>query len=131
MVRTMAGEILSQILVLLAASVLVLSLVRRFALPPILGYLVVGMLLGPHALGLVANDEAVRLLAEIGVVFLVFTLGLEFSLARMIAMKAEVFGVGGLQMLLTTLAFGGAAWWYGVPPAVAVLIGGALSMAST
>ena len=84
----MAGEILSQILVLLAASVLVLSLFRRFALPPILGYLVVGMLLGPHALALVANDEAVRLLAEIGVVFLVFTLGLEFSLARMVAMKA-------------------------------------------
>ena len=54
----MAGEILSQILILLAGSVLVLSLVRRFALPPILGYLVVGMLLGPHALALVANDEA-------------------------------------------------------------------------
>src|SRR5688500_6627506 len=103
MVRSMAGEILSQILVLLAASVLVLSLVRRFALPPILGYLVVGMLLGPQVLGLVANDEAIRLLAEIGVVFLVFTLGLEFSLAHMVAMKAEVFGVGGLQMLATTL----------------------------
>jgi CPA2 family monovalent cation:H+ antiporter-2 len=94
----MAGEILSQILVLLAASVLVLSLVRRFSLPPILGYLVVGMLLGPHALALVANDEAIRQLAEIGVVFLVFTLGLEFSLARMIAMKSEVLGIGGLQM---------------------------------
>jgi CPA2 family monovalent cation:H+ antiporter-2 len=127
----MAGQILGQILVLLAASVLVLSVVRRFSLPPILGYLVVGMLLGPHALGFVADDEAIRLLAEIGVVFLVFTLGLEFSLARMIAMKAEVFGVGGLQMLLTTLTFGGAAWWYGVDAAVAVLIGGALSMAST
>src|SRR5688572_26024272 len=131
MVRTMAGEILSQILVLLAASLLVLGTVRRFDLPPILGYLVVGMLLGPHALGLVANDEAVRLLAEIGVVFLVFTLGLEFSFARMIAMKGEVFGVGGLQMLLTTAAFGGAAWSYGVEPAVAIVLGGALAMAST
>jgi CPA2 family monovalent cation:H+ antiporter-2 len=127
----MAGEILSQILVLLAASVLVLSLVRRFALPPIFGYLVVGMLLGPHALALVANDEAIRLLAEIGVVFLVFTLGLEFSLARMVAMKSEVFGIGGLQMLTTTLVFGGAAWWYGVEPAVAIVLGGALAMAST
>jgi CPA2 family monovalent cation:H+ antiporter-2 len=127
----MAGEILFQILVLLAAAVLVLSLVRRIQLPPILGYLVVGMLLGPHALALVANDEAIRLLAEIGVVFLVFTLGLEFSLARMVAMKAEVFGIGGLQVLLTTAVFGGAAWYLGVDPAVAIVLGGALAMAST
>jgi CPA2 family monovalent cation:H+ antiporter-2 len=127
----MAGQILTQILVLLAASVLVLSLVRRFALPPILGYLVVGMLLGPHALGLVANDETIRLLAEIGVVFLVFTLGLEFSLARMVAMKSEVLAIGGLQMVLTTAAFGGAAWALGVQPAVAIVLGGALAMSST
>jgi len=127
----MAGDILSQILILLAGSVAVLSLVRRFALPPILGYLVVGMILGPHALGLASDAEAVQLLAEIGVVFLVFTLGLEFSLARMVAMKAEVLGVGGLQMLLTTAAFGAAAWAFGVDPAVAVVIGGALAMSST
>jgi len=127
----MGSDILSQILILLAGSVAVLSLVRRFALPPILGYLVVGMVLGPNALGLASNAEAVLLLAEFGVVFLVFTLGLEFSLARMVAMKAEVLGVGGLQMLLTTLAFGGAAWAYGVEPAVAVVLGGALAMSST
>ena len=59
----MANDFLVQILVLLAGSLLVLSLVRRFDLPPILGYLVVGMLLGPHALGLVPNDATVRLLA--------------------------------------------------------------------
>jgi CPA2 family monovalent cation:H+ antiporter-2 len=127
----MAGDILSQILILLAGSLLVLSLVRRFALPPILGYLLVGMLLGPHALGLVADDASVRLLAEIGVVFLVFTLGLEFSLARMIAMKSEVLGVGGLQVLLSTAAFGGLAWGIGIEPAPAVVIGGALAMSST
>ena len=127
----MAGDILSQILILLAGSLLVLSLVRRFALPPILGYLLVGMLLGPNALGLVADAAYVRLLAEIGVVFLVFTLGLEFSLARMIAMKSEVLGVGGLQMLVTTAAFGGIAWAVGVEPAPAIIIGGALAMSST
>lgn len=127
----MAGDILFQILILLAGSVAVLTLVRRFALPPILGYLVVGMILGPHALGLASDAEAVQLLAEIGVVFLVFTLGLEFSLARMVAMKREVLGVGGLQMIVTTAAFGGAAWAFGVDPAVAVVLGGALAMSST
>ncbi|HEX7374873.1 MAG TPA: cation:proton antiporter, partial [Steroidobacteraceae bacterium] len=127
----MTGDFLSQILILLAGSLLVLSLVRRFALPPILGYLVVGMLLGPHALGVVADDEAVGLLAEIGVVFLVFTLGLEFSFARMIAMKSEVLGVGGLQVLLTTAAVGGLAWATGINPAPAIVIGGALAMSST
>ena len=110
----MAHDKLSQILILLAGSLLVLSLVRRFKLPPILGYLVVGMLLGPHALGLVSDDDAIRTLAEIGVVFLVFTLGLEFSLARMVAMKSEVLGIGGLQLLLCGLAFGAMAWAVGV-----------------
>jgi monovalent cation:H+ antiporter-2, CPA2 family len=127
----MAGDILSQILILLAGSVAVLTLVRRFALPPILGYLVVGMILGPHALGLASDAAAVQLLAEIGVVFLVFTLGLEFSLARMFAMKREVLGIGSLQMILTTAAFGGAARAFGVEPAVAIVLGGALAMSST
>jgi len=127
----MAGDILSPILILLAGSVAVLTLVRRFWLPPILGYLVVGMILGPHALGLVSDAEAVHLLAEIGVVFLVFTLGLEFSLARMVAMKREVLGIGGLQMVVTTAAVGGAAWAFGVDPAVAIVLGGALAMSST
>jgi CPA2 family monovalent cation:H+ antiporter-2 len=127
----MAGNVLSQILILLAGSVLVLSMVRRFALPPILGYLLLGMLLGPYALDLATDAAAVALLAEIGVVFLVFTLGLEFSLARMIAMKAEVLGVGGLQMLLTTAVIGAVAWATGLEPAVSVVLGGALAMSST
>ncbi len=127
----MAGNVLSQILILLAGSVLVLSMVRRFALPPILGYLLVGMLLGPHALGLASDDESVAMLAEFGVVFLVFTLGLEFSLARMIAMKAEVLGIGGLQMVLVTAATGGCAWAFGLDPVAAIVVGGALAMSST
>jgi CPA2 family monovalent cation:H+ antiporter-2 len=127
----MAGDVLSQILILLAGSVLVLSLVRRFRLPAILGYLLVGMLLGPNAFGLASDAVAIATLAEIGVVFLVFTLGLEFSFSRMVAMKAEVLGVGGLQMLLTTSAIAGAAWALGLDPAVAIVVGGALAMSST
>jgi CPA2 family monovalent cation:H+ antiporter-2 len=127
----MTGGVLAQVLVLLAGAVIALSLVRRFRLPPILGYLAVGMLLGPNALGLASNDETVALLAEIGVVFLLFTLGLEFSLPRMLAMKREVFGLGGAQMLLTTAAFGGMAWATGVPIPVAIVLGGALALSST
>jgi monovalent cation:H+ antiporter-2, CPA2 family len=66
---------LLEILILLAASVFVVAGVRKLALPAILGYLAVGMLLGPHALGLVVDNETTRLLADFGVVFLVFTLG--------------------------------------------------------
>ena len=116
----MAHDFLSQILILLAGSLLVLSLVRRFRLPPILGYLLVGMVLGPHALGLVPSATSVQVLAEIGVVFLVFTLGLEFSLARMVAMKSEVLGIGGLQVLLSGLAFGGMAFAYGINAGAAI-----------
>jgi CPA2 family monovalent cation:H+ antiporter-2 len=127
----MAHDFLSQVLILLAGSLFVLSLVRRFNLPPIIGYLVVGMTLGPHALGLVPNDASVRIFAEIGVVFLVFTLGLEFSLARMVAMKSEVLGIGGLQVLLCGLLFGGAAVACGVDTGAAIVVGGALAMSST
>jgi CPA2 family monovalent cation:H+ antiporter-2 len=123
---------LLQILVLLAASVCVVAAVRKLALPAILGYLVVGMLLGPHALALAASNETTQLLADFGVVFLVFTLGLEFSLPRLVAMRWEVLGVGGAQVLMTTgivAALGTLLFHIG--PVVAIVIGGALAMSST
>src|ERR1700729_14742 len=123
---------LLQILILLAASVCVVAAVRKLALPAILGYLAVGMLLGPHALALAADNETTQLLADFGVVFLVFTLGLEFSLPRLVAMRWEVLGVGGAQVLVTTgIVAAGAILFFDVAPAVAVLIGGAVAMSST
>jgi CPA2 family monovalent cation:H+ antiporter-2 len=123
---------LLQILILLAASVCVVAAVRRLALPAILGYLAVGMLLGPHALALAADNATTQLLADFGVVFLVFTLGLEFSLPRLVAMRWEVLGVGGAQVLMVTgLVALGAMMWFNVAPAVAVVIGGAVAMSST
>jgi CPA2 family monovalent cation:H+ antiporter-2 len=123
---------LLQILILLAASVCVVAAVRKLALPAILGYLAVGMLLGPHALALAADNATTQLLADFGVVFLVFTLGLEFSLPRLVAMRWEVLGVGGAQMLMTTgLVAIAAIFGFGVVPAVAVVIGGAVAMSST
>ena len=123
---------LLQILILLTASVCVVAAVRKLALPAILGYLVVGMLLGPHALSLAADNETTQLLADFGVVFLVFTLGLEFSLPRLVAMRWEVLGVGGAQVLITTgIIAAGAVILFDVSPAVAVVVGGALAMSST
>jgi monovalent cation:H+ antiporter-2, CPA2 family len=123
---------LLQILILLAASVCVVAGVRKLKLPAILGYLAVGMLLGPHALALALDNETTQLLADFGVVFLVFTLGLEFSLPRLVAMRWEVLGVGGAQVAITTAIVGvGAVLFFDVVPAVAVVIGGAVAMSST
>lgn len=123
---------LLQILILLAASVGVVAGVRKLRLPAILGYLLVGMCLGPHALALAVRNDTTQLLADFGVVFLVFTLGLEFSLPRLVAMRWEVLGVGGLQVLLTTALVALAAGaLLGVAPPVAVVLGGAIAMSST
>ena len=127
----MVDSALADILLLLAATLLVVASLRRLALPPVLGFLTVGVLLGPFALGWVQDTEITRALAEFGVVFLLFTLGLEFSLPRMIAMRHEVFAVGGAQLVLTAAVFGGVAWWLGAPAAVAIVLGGAVAMSST
>jgi CPA2 family monovalent cation:H+ antiporter-2 len=123
---------LLQILILLAASVCVVAGVRKLKLPAILGYLAVGMLLGPHAFAVGLGGETTQLLADFGVVFLVFTLGLEFSLPRLVAMRWEVLGVGGAQVLLTAGAVAAGLYLiFDIAPAVAVVIGGAVAMSST
>jgi CPA2 family monovalent cation:H+ antiporter-2 len=124
-------DALAQILVLIAAAVLVVSVFRSMLLPPILGYIAVGILLGPHAAGWISNTDDIRFLAEIGVVFLLFTLGLEFSLPRMIAMRWTVLGLGGGQVAVTTLIAALVAWWLGATLASAVVVGGAVAMSST
>ena len=127
----MIHEPLTQVLVMLLASVLVVTAARRLGLPHMLGYLVVGLMVGPHSLGLVGDSDQTQLLAEIGVVFLLFTLGLEFSWPRMVAMRREVFGLGALQMLLTTGLFALCGRLLGMSWLLAVAAGGALAMTST
>jgi CPA2 family monovalent cation:H+ antiporter-2 len=122
---------LSQFLVLLAASLLVVTIARRLGLPTILGYLIVGMGLGPHAIGIVSQSQTTGLLAELGIVFLLFTLGLEFSFPRMLAMRAEVFGLGSAQVTLTVAVIALIARFFGVPWLIAVVVGGAIAMSST
>src|SRR4030095_8273736 len=127
----MTDSPLSLILVLLAASVFVVTLARRLGLPSILGYVTVGLVLGPHALALFPESKTTHLLAELGVVFLLFTLGLEFSWPRMVAMRREVFGLGSLQVFGTTLAVALIAQLFGLPWAQSIVIGGVFAMSST
>jgi CPA2 family monovalent cation:H+ antiporter-2 len=122
---------LAQALILLAGSVFLVTLVRRLALPTSLAYLVVGLVLGPHALGVVTDSNTTRLLAELGVAFLLFTLGLEFSLPRMLAMRREVLGLGTLQVTATASLFALLAHLMGVPWLNAIVVGGAIAMTST
>ncbi len=88
-------------LIYLLAAVLGVVVFRSLKLPPMLGYLAVGVLIGPNALALAQNSDGVRHLAEFGVVFLMFAIGLEFNLPRLRAMRRHVFGLGLLQVLLT------------------------------
>ncbi len=127
----MIDDPLAQVLLLLAAAVLVVALARRIGLPAILGYLLVGTACGPFALGLIEESSTTRLLAELGVVFLLFTLGLEFSWPRMVAMRREVFGVGSAQMLLTAGTGSAIFIAFDVTPLAAVALGGAVAVSST
>ncbi|MEJ2467219.1 MAG: cation:proton antiporter [Candidatus Thiodiazotropha sp.] len=112
-------------------SVLTVTLFRRLHLPPILGYLIVGILVGPFGSGLVASNEDTRFLAEFGVVFLLFTIGLEFSLPQMVAMKGSVFGLGGSQMVITGSVIALLAWALGLTPHAALIAGAILALSST
>ena len=127
----MEGTVLEDVLLLLAATLAVVVGVRRLRMPPIIGFLAVGMAVGPYALGWVATTETTGALAEFGIVFLLFTLGLEFSLPRLIATRGEVFLLGSLQVGATTAAVAAIALAFDVPLAVAVLLGGAVAMSST
>ncbi len=122
---------LSLILVLLAASVFVVTLARRLGLPSILGYVTVGLALGPYAFGVFPESDTTHLLAELGVVFLLFTLGLEFSWPRMVALRREVFGLGSLQVFGTAALVAIIAHLWGLPWAVSIVIGGVIAMSST
>lgn len=124
-------DTLPLVLLLLAAAVGVVVLFRSIGLPPIMGYLLVGVILGPHAIGWVPDTPQTRHLAEFGVVFLMFSIGLEFSLARLYQMKKIVFGLGLAQVTVTLLVAALAARLSGVSWLAGIILGGALAMSST
>jgi monovalent cation:H+ antiporter-2, CPA2 family len=143
----MEGEfnigVYSDALVVLATAGLVVPVLRRLHVSPILGYLLAGALLGPLGLGTFIHDvpalywftivdaESVSRIAELGVVFLLFLIGLELSLQRLITMRRLVFGLGSLQVLSGTVAISLILWLTGQPGAAAIILGASLSLSST
>jgi CPA2 family monovalent cation:H+ antiporter-2 len=106
-------------------------LLQRLRLPNILAYLLAGTLIGPHIMGWISQPSDFAFLAEFGVVFLLFALGLEFSLPKLIALRSSVFGLGSIQVGVCTLAFGSAVWVWGATVEAAIIIAGALALSST
>lgn len=133
----------SDALVLLATAGILVPIVSRFGFSPTLGYLLAGAVLGPLGLGAlsrqypalswvtVGDARSIAGIAELGVVFLLFLIGLELSLHRLVAMRRYVLGFGGLQVLLTTILLTGVAVWAGQKPAPALILGASLSLSST
>ena len=124
-------QTLPLILILLISSVLAVALFRAFQLPAMLAYFLVGLALGPHTFGLLPDTNETREFAEFGIVFLMFSIGLEFSLPQLYAMRKKVLGLGGAQVLITLLVVMGIAKLTGLDWPAAFVIGSALAMSST
>lgn len=123
---------LAPVVIVLLAAVISVIICRRLNISPMLGYLLVGFLVGPGMLHLVQHNSATEFIGEMGIVFLMFSIGLEFSLAKLKAMRYLVFGLGGMQILLTLgAALLGLMFWYGAPFNGSFAIAAALTMSST
>jgi CPA2 family monovalent cation:H+ antiporter-2 len=119
------------LLIILGLAVVIVSILRRIHLPPILGYLIAGAVVGPYGLELLESKEEIRYIAEFGVVFLLFSIGLELSLPKLISMRRALLGLGGLQVVLCTAAALIVAKIAGLSWAAAIAVSGALALSST
>jgi CPA2 family monovalent cation:H+ antiporter-2 len=124
-------EILVEGVIILVAAIAVVYFFQRIKAGPVLGYLAAGVIIGPHALRVVAHVESIQTLAEFGVVFLLFIVGLELSFRRLASMRTEVFGVGSAQVLLTAALVGAALAVIGVSWKAAAVIGFGVALSST
>lgn len=134
---------LREVIVFLVAAGVVVPLIQRLRISPVLGFLAVGLAIGPHGLGRFADAlpwlgyatitdlDGVRALAELGVVFLLFMIGLELSLDRLWSMRRLVFGLGGIQVVLTGAVIAAVAAWFDNPLPAALVLGGAFALSST
>lgn len=128
----MITEYLVDIIILLLAAVVIVPLFQTMRLGAVPGFLIAGTIVGPYGLGLISNFEQIGHFAEIGVVFLLFIIGIELKPTRLWQMRRLVFGLGSLQILLTGLAIGLIAHFaFGIGPRASILIGPALALSST
>ena len=130
-------------LIVLGTAAVVAPVVHRLKISPVLGFMVVGAALGPYGLGRLADysraidwltvtgERQIAFIADLGIVFLLFFIGLELSMRRLITMRRLVFGLGGLQVVLSAIVISLAALWLGQPAAAALIIGTCLALSST
>ncbi len=122
---------LFDIIILLSAAVFIVIAFWKMNISPVLGYFVAGAVIGSHGFNLIHSAEAMDNLAEFGVVFLLFIIGLELTFERLIAMRIHVFGFGSLQVIVTMVAIWCIALAFGVNTNIATVIGGGLALSST
>lgn len=127
----MSEELFQQYLTIISFSLVGVLILRRLNMATIVAYIIVGAIIGPSSLGLISNPEQFSFIAEFGVVFLLFALGLEFSFKKMLSMKFAVFGVGSFQVLVCTSLFFLAVYFWAENVAVAIIIAGSLALSST
>jgi CPA2 family monovalent cation:H+ antiporter-2 len=122
---------LQDILILLLTSVAIVIIFKQIGLSPALGYLVVGAVIGPNGFTLLEVNHTTNSIAEFGIVFLLFAIGLELTLKKLMAMKKYVLGFGGLQVLITSLAIGFSCYKLGLGTELSIVIGSVLALSST
>ncbi|MDR9439579.1 MAG: monovalent cation:proton antiporter-2 (CPA2) family protein [Halomonas sp.] len=127
----MAIDLLLNALIFLASAVLIVPVFKRLGLGEVLGYLAAGVVIGPSALALVSDAEAVLQFSQVGIIFLLFVIGLELKPSRLRVMRKAVFGFGSLQVAITTALLSLTAWWLGLSPAAALVVGFSLGLCST
>ena len=129
--HTIAVPYLLETLAFLLTVVVVVPLCKRIKVSPIIGFLTVGALIGPHSFGLVNDVQTVQHLAELGVIFLLFTIGLELSFERLRAFSAQIFGVGSLHFLLCATGIGAVAYIWDNSIEASIVLGMCLALSST
>lgn len=127
----MALHLLSDLLIIFALSIPVVFAFSRLKIAPLVGFLLAGILAGPFGLGLIRDTENIEVLAEIGVVLLLFTIGIEFSLRELLKLRRIVILGGGLQVFITTLIVSIIFWWLGYSPEASVFMGLIVALSST